>query len=162
MEIRDTTSSRFVRLEPVSYQFPIPYGDDFDDNWLILRGHARSDEEEWTFQEPSLLVDEAHGISAWMRSAGVGTETLLVADAEGFTHPATETIEPNIGMGLVRHDTESVTVRVFLWLESAPPSTWDGRAKRDMQFFIDITTTPNALERAAADWDAELAKFPRR
>jgi len=162
MEIRDADSGRFVRLEPVSYQFPEMIGVEFDSDWLIIRGRARSDEEEWTFQDPSLLVDEALQFGSWMREAARGRAPLLVPDEEGHTWPTTETIEPNLGFGVLSYRSGFVTVRAFLWLESGPPSTWDGRTKTDMDFFIDLTTPQDSLHRAADDWDASLEKFPKR
>jgi hypothetical protein len=162
MEIRDADSGCFVSLEPISYQFPELRGDSFDGNWLIIRGRARSTDEEWTFQEPALLVQEAQALGAWLRSAAAGNAVSLEPDAAGHTWPATHTIEPNIGVGLVNYESDAVTVRFFLWLESAPPSTWDGWRKRDMDFNLDITTTPASLARAADQWDADLARFPSR
>jgi hypothetical protein len=162
MEIRDVNSERFVRLDPVNYQFPDLVGVEYDSDWLIIRGRARSDEEEWTFQDPSLLVDEAREFGSWMRSAAAGTAPVLVPDDDGHTWPTTETIEPNLGLGVAEYGDSGVTVRVFLWLESAPQSTWDGRTKTDMDFFIDLTTSPESLSRAADDWDEALAKFPKR
>ena len=162
MEILDAETGRFVRLEPVSYEFPDLIGVEYDSDWLIIRGRAGSDEEEWTFQDPSLLVDEALQFGLWMRNAADGSAPLLTPDEDGHTWPTTETIEPNLGFGVVGYGRASVTVRAFLWLESAPPSTWDGRFKTDMDFFIDLTTQQESLGRAADEWDAALARFPKR
>jgi hypothetical protein len=162
VEIRDAETARFVRLEPVSYQFPDLIDVEYDSDWLIIRGRARSDDEEWTFQDPSLLVDEALQFGSWMRNAAGGSAPLLVPDEDGHTWPTTQTIEPNLGFGVVSYGSDSVTVRAFLWLESAPPSTWDGRMKTDMGFFIDLTMAQESLSSAADDWDAALSKFPKR
>jgi hypothetical protein len=45
MEIRDATSSSFLRLEPFSYQFSHVAGDSFDDNWLVITGTAQASGE---------------------------------------------------------------------------------------------------------------------
>ena len=64
-------------------------------------------------------------------------------------------------LGLVFWD--SAVQGVFLWLESAPPSTWGvDRGKFDMTFFLDLTLTAEALEIAAHEWEAELERFPQR
>jgi len=164
MELRDTTTGRFVRLEPVAYQFPHLVGVEFDSDWLIIRGSARSDDEEWSFQEPSLLVAEAEDLGVWMRSAARGEAPMLVPDDDGLTSPTAHHVEPNLGMGVVSYPDGAVIVRIFLWLESAPPSTWEevGRGKFDMTFFLDLTLTPEALEIAAHEWEAELERFPQR
>lgn len=31
-----------------------------------------------------------------------------------------------------------------------------------MRFFVDVATSPGAVELAAAEWDTELAEFPKR
>ncbi|MBN9140872.1 MAG: hypothetical protein J0H23_08595 [Micrococcales bacterium] len=162
MEIRDASAHRFVRLEPVGYQFPHLRGVEFDSDWLIVSGRARSDDEEWSFQDPVLLVDEARDVGSWLRAAAGRTAPLLVPGDDGRTWPATQHIEPNLGLGVASYGRDAIVVRVFLRLESAPPSTWSGGGKTDMDFFMDLTTVPEALERAADDWDASLAKIPRR
>lgn len=161
MEIRDADSDRFVRLEPVAYEFPDLVGVEYDSDWLIIRGRARSDAEEWTFQDASLLVAEAQAFGSWIRDAAQGSAPVIVADDEGRTWPTTEAIEPNLGLGVVRYDADAVTVRVFLRLESAPPSSRRG-AEPDMQSFIDLTTPRSSLERAADEWHRALVKFPKR
>lgn len=162
MEIRDANSERFVRLTPTGYQFPSIAGDSYDSNWLNIKGRVRSTESAWTFHEPALLVAEAQAIGDWLRLTAVGRTKPLLPDAEGYTSPTLENIEPVIGLGLVSYDPAEVTVRFFLWLEAAPPGRLDGTDAIDIQYSLDITTTPAELERAAAEWAAELAPFPDR
>ena len=162
MELRDTSSTNFVSLAPVRYQFAEPTGQRYDDNWLMVQGHARSGDEVWSFEDPALLVEEAQAMSTWMRSVAAGSVATLVPDADGLTFPSTQSIEPNIGLGLVREDAHTVTLRVFLWLESAPPSTWVDSRRTNMEFFLDLTMSRDDLVAAVNEWDAELAMFPRR
>ncbi|PZQ90600.1 MAG: hypothetical protein DI534_05185 [Leifsonia xyli] len=158
MEIRDATSERFVRLEPVRYEFPDLVGVEYDSDWLVIRGRARSDDGEWSFEDPSLLVDEALSFGEWMRSAARGDAPVLEPDGNGHTEPTTTTIEPNLGFGVAGYTRDGLTIRVFLVHESAPPHEPDGRPR----FFLDLTTSSAALTQAAADWQAALARFPKR
>jgi hypothetical protein len=162
MEIHDATSSSFLRLEPFSYQFSHVAGDSFDDNWLVIKGTAQASGEKWNFQDPALLVDEAHRLGAWLRKSASGSAKPLEADADGRTWPEFPNIEPNIRYGLVEWSPDSVTVRFFLWLESAPPSSWSVGTRINMDFYFDLTTTPQLLFDAADAWEAQLARFPMR
>ena len=159
MDIRDTPTGNFVRLVPVRHQFRAPTGERFEDNWLVIRGQVQSHDAAWTFEDPALLVDEARGIAKWLRAAAAGRLTPLTADDHGRTRPDTDTIEPNIGLGRVAFSPPLLTVRIFLCLESAPPSAqpalpWD--------YCVDLTMAPSALLHAADEWTKELANFPVR
>jgi hypothetical protein len=162
MEIRDATSESYVVLEPVGYQFGSTSGDPFDDNWLMIHGRVRSSTEKWSFRDPALLVHEARELGAWLRSAAAGKATPMSPDPDGSTWPATQTIEPIIGIGLVNYMPDAVTLRFFLWLESAPPSSWASGTKTDMDFHLDLTTTPQSLDLAVDEWESQLGKFPPR
>jgi len=127
VEIRDAETERFVSLSPIDYQFPDITDDQWDSHWLMIRGTARTPDED------------SH---VWPG--------------------ATQNLEPNIGLGLVQSTEGSATLRVFLRAESGPPSVQRDDQLSDMQFFFDLTTLRAALGRAAAEWDAELRKFPER
>ena len=53
-------------------------------------------------------------------------------------------------------------VCVLLWAESGPLSVQRGDGLSDMDFSFDLTTSRDAIERAAAQSDAERVKFPER
>ena len=148
MEIRDENSNSFVRLTPWGYQFPARTGEPYDDNWLMIKGRVKTPDQAWTFHEPCLLVEEALSISAWLRIA-----------AEGGAAPDLEMLEPNISLGLAQVSPTAVTVRFHLRLESAPPSE---SAEPNLEYHLDLVTSPGKLELAAAAWEAELAPFPYR
>lgn len=161
MEIRDDSTSCFVRLTPISYQFQNRNGDSYDDNWLIIKGRVQDLTQAWTFLDPALLVDEAQSISAWLREVADGRGVPMQVNDDGELWPTLQMIEPNIGLGLVDCTSTSATIRFFLWLESAPPSTVE-RDEVDMEYFLDITTDLETLKLAAAEWEAQLAQFPYR
>lgn len=160
MEILDVATADFVRLSPVSYQFPAARGDSFDDNWLVISGHFQLGGEEWTIQDPFLLVGEAESLGKWFEATAAGSTTPAKPNADGSMSPDTDTLEPVVGFALVSYSADAVVLRVFLWLEAAPPSVWETRP--NMDYFYDLTTTPDALRDAARDWKEELTRFPHR
>ena len=160
MDLRDAEGVHFLTLEPLTYQFAEVRGDSFDDNWLVIKGKARSDVERWTFQNPCLLVGEAHTLGTWLRSVADGEASTMAPDDEGHLWPTTNHIEPNVGFGLVSEGHNVVTIRAFLWLESGPPSV--AALSSQMAWFMDLTMTRDSLRAAAAEWTGELAKFPQR
>jgi len=159
VRITDVSNGNFVELAPVRYQFERAGGDTYEDNWLIIRGEVTSTTESWGFSDPCLLTSEAEGMGDWLRSAALGPEGLLQPEEDDETVPSFNTLDPNIGLGVVAVEGDSVTIRFFLWLEATPPSRADDA---QMDYFLDLVTTPDALSRAAAEWDEECALFPER
>lgn len=155
MEIRDIDGHQYVRLTPISYQFGTAT-DPFDRNWLMIRGSAQSSSEKWSFIDASLLTGEAENLTSWLRAMARREAKTMTRDASGDLWPTWSNIEPNLGMGVARYDDEHTIVRVFLWLESAPPST------PGMEYFLDLRVTSAMLEDAAEAWATELEAFPPR
>jgi len=159
VRITDASNGNFVELAPVRYQFERAGGDTYDDNWLIIRGEVKSTTELWGFCDPCLLTSEAEHLGDWLRSAALGLEGLRQPEEDDETVPSFNALEPNIGLGVVAVERDSVTVRFFLWLEATPPSSADDA---QMDYFLDLVTTPDALSRAATEWEDECARFPER
>lgn len=162
MELRDVGSGRFVRLSPVRYEFPGPSDNSYDRNWLFIRGEASSGEEEWSFEEPSLQTSEAEWLGVWLRTVANGTATQQEAEPSGRIWPTTEFIEPNIGIALIGSTATQRTLRVFLWLESGPPSVRQNALTDNMEFFLDLVVSVESVSAAADAWTAELSPFPWR
>lgn len=163
MRLSSSTSTDYVELWPVRYQFESTTGDEFDDNWLVIRGTVKSLElGEWSFEDPALLVSEAHEFSAWLRKAAIG-EVAPEEVAEGVeSFPQTEFIEPNIGIAVVDTTSALLTLRVFFSHESVPPSpAWPSDGWGSTVHF-DLRIAPAALTEAVASWDAALQQFPKR
>jgi hypothetical protein len=159
MRITDLSGDSFVDLKPVSYQFGHVHGDSFDDNWLVIRGAVASAVESWSFRDPCLLVNEARSMGIWLRDAAQGCIPLVSPEDSGEPNPSFSAIEPNLGLDIVAFDPRSITVRFHLGLESGPPSI---REHDPEDYFLDLTTTPQALWKASEEWDLELDRFPRR
>ncbi|MBH0008596.1 hypothetical protein [Salinibacterium sp. SWN1162] len=157
MELRDAAGSDYLSFEPMAYQFEDVHTDPYDANWLLIDGRARCGSEEWNFLEPCLLVDEARSLGTWLMRAARGLIEPLAADGMDALQPTQTHLEPNLGFGVVSFDPAAVVLRVFLWLESQPPSVTSER-----EFFVDLTISPRDLRHAVAAWEQELAEFPAR
>lgn len=157
MELWDADGTNYLSIEPMAYQFEDVRVDPYDANWLLIDGRARWGSEEWNFLEPCLLVDEARNLGTWLTRAANGLVAPIELDGASALEPTISHVEPNLGFDLVSFDPSAVVLRVFLWLESQPPSVTS-----DMEFFMDLTLSPSDLKRAVAAWASELAEFPLR
>jgi len=160
MEIRDDETGCFVRLTPIRYQFPDSVGVPYDSDWLIIRGHVKSQGEEWAFQDPCLMAGEAVRIGSWLRAVAAGIPEPMTAREDGYVGPTVVSVEPNLGFGVVRYGESTATIRIFLWLESSPPSML--AAEKRFEFFLDLTASRDDIAFAAHAWLAELADYPER
>ena len=157
MELWDATGTNYLSIEPMAYQFEDVRVDPYDANWLLIDGRARWGSEEWSFLEPCLLADEAVGLGTWLMRAARGLIEPMKLDGQNELLPTRDFVEPNLGFGLVSFEPSAVVLRVFLWLESQPPSVTS-----DREFYMDLTISPRDLRRAVAEWESELAEFPSR
>ncbi|MBH0082687.1 hypothetical protein [Salinibacterium sp. SWN167] len=157
MELWDAGGTNYLSIEPMAYQFEDVRVDSYDANWLLIDGRARCGSEEWNFLEPCLLVDEARSLGRWLTRAARGLVEPMELSGAGALQPTISHVEPNLGFGLVSFAPAAVVLRVFLWLESQPPSVTS-----EMEFFMDLTIAPSDLKQAVAAWETELAEFPLR
>jgi hypothetical protein len=153
MLIQDALSSNFVELAPTRYQFAEVVGDEHDDNWLMIHGHVRLGVDEWSFEDPSLLVVEAKLMASWLRQVGRGQEQ---ASAAADDWPQVSFLEPNLGMALIARESDRVTIRMFFAHESGIPEM----ATTDV--IVDLVVARDDLARAADEWAAALGRFPER
>jgi hypothetical protein len=153
----------YVALDIVRYEFPSmssSVDDDWDANWLVIRGEAFDGDRRWGFSDPCLTTWEARELTAWLRAvAGRRIQPRpLGEDGDGgltFT-------EPNLGLSLHSADANAASLRVHFSLESAPP--WiDEEGRYDMyEFFLELTVPVHAIESAASEWESALSAFPAR
>ncbi|MGX9889249.1 WapI family immunity protein [Streptomyces sp. NPDC002276] len=160
MHLSDHATS--VELRPLRYQFPKVRGNRYDDNWLIIGAKVTTSEGSWSFADPSMLIHEAHQVTAWLRGAATGTVDVTRLDAEGYMSPDTWFNEPVLAFSLAERGEAGALVRVHLSLEALPP--WrQGEARPNIyQYFEEIQVDTAALLRAADEWEHALASFPTR
>ncbi len=94
-----------LELTVLRYQFA--GGDnEWDLNWLIVRGYVVKEDRSWTFEDPCLLASEAWSLRSWLRHVA---NPLAEYERLGF-------IEPNLLFDVAGRTDDEVTIRVY--------STW--------------------------------------
>lgn len=137
-----------LELTVLRYQFA--GGDnEFDLNWLEIRGVVAADGRLWTFEDPCLLTSEARSLGSWLRHV-----TNPLADYERLTF-----MEPNLAFDVSGRTDEMITVRVYFDLEARPADLVD--ADED-ECWIDLELRPELLLHASETWLAELEAYPVR
>jgi hypothetical protein len=151
-----------VELRPVRYQFPAGTRGDWDANWLIVRGSARTaDGRAWSFEDPCLTTWEARSFGAWLRGVVSGAVAPLLFD--GGDGEGLETFtEPNLALSLAARTDEEATIRVHLSLEARPRWLPDDEGVDVFGYFLAVQVPLAELARAADDWNEELVPFPER
>lgn len=165
----------YVDLQIVGYQFPGigPDSDDWDEwdaNWLLIRGVARTpDGVSWSFEDPALTTWEVKEAAGWLRRAVEG----VVAAASAIEHRRAggdqqdrlaaagwlTSTEPNLSFAVGGRHGELVEVRVGLGHECAPPPVHPRRPRR---YEISLLVDPLQLREAATSLERQLAAFPAR
>jgi len=156
MQLKGYESS--VTLELVRYEFANPAGDEWDDNWLVLKGDVSAPDAAWQFAVPCLTTFEAKHISAWLRSVANGDVPVSAIGDAGVV-PSLEFTEPNLAFSVGSYQGGSTSVRVHFALESKPV----GQSSDDRDpFWVDISVTAADLVSSADEWDEALSVFPDR
>ncbi|WP_104190775.1 hypothetical protein [Cryobacterium sp. Y82] len=156
MQLKGYESS--VTLEPVRYELANPAGDEWDDNWLVIKGDVSAPDAEWQFAVPCLTTFEAKRISAWLRGVANGDVSISVIGDAGIV-PSLEFTEPNLAFSVGSYQGGLMSVRVHFALESMPVG--QSSDERD-QFWVEIAVTAADLDSSANQWDKALSVFPDR
>ncbi|WP_165063185.1 WapI family immunity protein [Marisediminicola senii] len=171
MRIADDAGESAFTLAPVRYEFAEATGDEWDDNWLVVRGAVITPAATSEFEDPSLLVTEAQALQDWLVGVSRGAErpmapavlplpSLPWSQSTPPVLPTLTFVEPNIAFGVVAYAGDSVTVRVFLDAEARPPGGLG--APEDEAAALDIRVRLTALADAASDWGRDISEFPER
>jgi hypothetical protein len=138
-----------LQLTVLRYQFA--GGDnEFDLNWLTVRGEVRARDASWSFEDPCLLASEARTLGSWLRHV-----TNPQADYERL-----DFIEPNLAFEVSSRTDAAVTIRVFFEVEVRPPGS--EVSVGDDDYWLDLHLETRALQAASDEWLAELELFPVR
>lgn len=171
MRIADDAGETAFTLAPVRYEFAEATGDEWDDNWLVVRGAVMAPAGTSQFEDPSLLVTEAQALQDWLVGVSRGVEKAMHSAVlplpslswNQSTPPVLPTltfVEPNIAFGVVAYAGDTVTIRVFLDAEARPPGGLG--ASEDEPAAFDIRVRLTALAEAASAWGEEISEFPER
>jgi hypothetical protein len=135
-------------LEVRGYQLLKPVGDDWDDNWLILKMGVETPKRRWNGQGPFLTTFEVshliRQLKAWSANGGL-RESLT------FT-------EPNLAFEKNPSGETLLRVRVGFDLECHP----DGITRVGDAFWVAFDVTPGELLAFAEALGKELAPYPER
>ncbi|MCE0535535.1 hypothetical protein LWF15_08435 [Kineosporia rhizophila] len=154
-----------VRLQPVGYQFPDAVSRahaDYDANWLIIEGEVvLADGRAWAFTDPALLTWEAGELGEWLAGAAQGQvevvapeQAAVLPDDDESPDAAAIFVEPNLAFSVAGYTEETISLRVHMAYESAPDWAED--------IIVDLTCPRESVLRAAQEWNAQSAVFPRR
>lgn len=166
MRIEDIDRGMAVELEVVGYQFPDyrpPRGQSFDEwdaNWLQVRGRIASPEISWSFLDPCLTTGEARELGEWLTRAALGeldpaTDPGLGGRGAGFF------VEPNLSVRIESATTAGVSLVWSFSQESTRPGAPESERFGDGTE-VRVTVEPETLSRAAQGWKDDLRRFPAR
>ena len=162
-----SSTGALVDLRPTGYQFgeacrtetesadsTTEPADDWDDNWLVIRGEVTTAEgRSWGFTDPCMTTWEAEDLWAWLEAV---SRDATDRDSVVFT-------EPNLGFFLDSRHGDCVRIRVRFSYESLPG--WLPRyiaGWQTAEYFVTLEVATTDLAEAARDWDRERQAFPGR
>lgn len=154
-----------ISLDIVGYQFPdkpgAGDGRDWDANWLVVAGEARSgDGRTWSFRDPCLTTWEARRLGRWLQDVIDGS--VLPSELDGGPEERLLVFtEPNLAFSLEDRSADRLVLRVHLSLESRPP--WLGPGDPDIfDYYLSVRLSVDELALAVASWQQRLVTFPER
>ncbi len=150
-------------LHPVQYQFSRRALDEWDRNWLMVRGAARTTGgATWSFIDPCLTTCEAAELGNWLQAAGRGEIAPSPVPVDEGGEGLLTFTEPSLAFSLAAHHADEACLRVHLSLEAAPP--WAGQEGRleVYAYYLLLRLRPTGPITASQDWLRDLQPFPIR
>jgi hypothetical protein len=134
-------------FEVGGYQLLKPVGEDFDDNWLILKMSVDTPERRWNGRGPYLTTFELNHLidrlKAWASES----------DPEILTFTA-----PNLAFGKGSSGRDLLNLRVGFDLDCNP----DPQGKAGSPLWVRFDVTPAELLEFADALEKEVADYPER
>jgi hypothetical protein len=163
VRVEDAGGGTSVELQPLRYQFPDykprrgEMFDEWDANWLVIRGRVTTPDQTWSFTDPCLTVAEASELATWLRAVAAAEVLPPGAGRSG----AIEFTEPNLSVTLGATEVDRRTLIWHFSQESSPPGADDETRFGDGHPVLTVVSA-DALARSADEWAQELAQFPQR
>lgn len=138
-----------VEFGITNYQFPDNNYGDWDGNWLNIYLKVDSNLGKWQTIDPSLTTWEVQGIIDWFDDLSKNNEPEYRLMT--FT-------EPNLTFELLNEPTDKKKlIRINFDLEFKPKS-----AKDDKEYYVDLLTENEELNKLRDGLKNELNKYPER
>jgi hypothetical protein len=148
-----------VELTTTGYQSPDHPVPESRRAWLMLEGTAHAREGAWSFRWAALTPDDAVLVSDWLRLVAAGAMRVAEPhELNGACDGCLHFTEPNLGFAVAAYQPGLISLRLEFDLEFSPP--WRPRTRAGDPFDLVCDFVPEALLRAADEWDAEIAAFP--
>lgn len=146
--LRSPESKSEFKFHVDGYQLFKPVGEDFDDNWLILKMAVDTPERRWNGRGPYLLTFELNHLIDRMKTwaADGGVEELLTFTAS------------NVAFGKGPSGPDLIQLRVGFDLDSNP----DLHRQAGIPLWVRFEVTPAELLEFAGDLEKEASPFPER
>ena len=134
-----------LRVRVERYQFPEITKDEWDSNWLIIRGDVDLDGKSWSYRDPCLTTFEMERLADWLDHIAAGEAENAFC---GFT-------EPNLDFEQLSRDA----IRIGFSLEALPPWIDSDADFGEIGLIVPID---KRLAAAASSLRGLLARFPVR
>ena len=146
--LRSPESKSEFSLHVDGYQLLKPVGEDFDDNWLILKMAVETPERRWNGQGSYLLTFELNHfidrLKAWAKDADV-EEVLTFTAAD-------------LAFGKGASGADLIHLRVGFDLDCNP----DPQRRVGVPLWVPFQVTPAELLEFAGELEKESAAYPER
>lgn len=137
-----------LQLEVRGYQLLKPVGEDWDDNWLILKMTVETPKRRWNGQGPFLTTFEVIHLVTQLKAWS----------AKGEMEETLKFTEPNLAFVKNPSGDTLLLLRVGFDLECHP----DGITRVGGAFWVPFEVTPAELLAFAESLEKEVAAYPER
>lgn len=148
------SQARFVRLEPVAYEFP----GNAEADWIVVDGDASEDERCWDFNGAVLVEADLEPLSEWLIDVAAGRVLPTGIDDD----PSLTFIEPSLAFSLSFCDTDLIGLRIHLTHWFSPPWLDPDEVLSTYTYFVELSMAPVDIEAAASQWRSESAALLNR
>ena len=147
-KLRSPEQKSEFRLEVKGYQLLKPVGDDFDDNWLVLKMAVETPRRRWNGEGAYLTTFEVNLLLEKLKSwstAGDLEETLTFTTA-------------NLAFRRAKSGPDLLNLRIGFDLDCHP----DPKGKAGNPLWVRFEVTPAELLEFTGDLGKEVETFPER
>jgi hypothetical protein len=146
--LRSPEKKSQFQLEVKGYQLLKPVGDDFDDNWLVLKMAVDTPERRWNAQGSYLTTFELNHLLDRLKAWVSGS-----AEKESLTFTVS-----NLAFAKSEGGSDLLDLSIGFDLDSHP----EPQGKAGHPLWVPFLVTPAELLLFAGDLEKEVAAYPER